>query len=450
MTYMSIFVTQNQSGFGRHITYHTVIDDVSGIFPKTPIKVAGINAGRIKSIELHGSRAKVSFEIREDVVITEEAILRIKSVGFLGDRYLDINLGSQQKPRLPENAFIISKTGGGLENLTKDAGDVLKDLKAITGSIKEAVSPDSTEQKPLVDIIANIRDATANAKDMLASLKTVIHGNESKLNSMVDNMERLTKNLATETDAMNGQSLMSDLKKLGPILDQLKQTMKNVDIIVADVKNGKGTVGKLLRDDEVIDQVTETLSGVNKIVNRVNALKTELNLFSGINTDFGNQSGINLDILPAPERFYRLGLVTSEIGPANQQEINESITGTINSTTTMNRTVRDKNAFVFNAQIGRKIHNWGFRAGVIESAGGFGVDYYFRQQGSRLTFEAFDYRTGLGPNLRLLGEVHLWNVFYGRLALEDLISETDQQSLTVGAGLRFTDEDLKGLIGFFL
>ena len=49
---MSLKITSNQSGFGDYISYKTIVRDASGIFPKTPIRVAGINAGRIKKIEL--------------------------------------------------------------------------------------------------------------------------------------------------------------------------------------------------------------------------------------------------------------------------------------------------------------------------------------------------------------------------------------------------------------
>jgi len=47
---MSLKITSNQSGFGKHVTYKTKMEDAAGILEKTPIKVAGINAGRIKSI----------------------------------------------------------------------------------------------------------------------------------------------------------------------------------------------------------------------------------------------------------------------------------------------------------------------------------------------------------------------------------------------------------------
>ena len=100
---MSLKVTSNQSGFGDYVTYRTIIKDAAGIFPKTPIRVAGINAGRIKNIELSGT-ALVTFEILEHVKVRKNAQLRIKSVGFLGDKYLDIILGREEV--LPSGSLI--------------------------------------------------------------------------------------------------------------------------------------------------------------------------------------------------------------------------------------------------------------------------------------------------------------------------------------------------------
>ena len=52
LVFMSLKITSNQSGFGQYVTYRTIVKDASGIYPKTPIKVAGIAAGRISAIEL--------------------------------------------------------------------------------------------------------------------------------------------------------------------------------------------------------------------------------------------------------------------------------------------------------------------------------------------------------------------------------------------------------------
>ena len=90
VVFMSLKITSNQSGFGDYTTYRTIIKDASGIFPKTPIKVAGINAGRIKQIELQDNSALITFEVLNRVKITTGSKLRMKSVGFLGDKYLEM------------------------------------------------------------------------------------------------------------------------------------------------------------------------------------------------------------------------------------------------------------------------------------------------------------------------------------------------------------------------
>ena len=96
IAYMSLKITSNQSGFGNYNGYRTIVKDATGIFPKTPIKVAGINAGRIKGIELSGNSALITFEILTEVKITKDSKLRIKSMGFLGDKYIDIVIGDDK------------------------------------------------------------------------------------------------------------------------------------------------------------------------------------------------------------------------------------------------------------------------------------------------------------------------------------------------------------------
>jgi len=118
---MSLKITQNQSGFGKHVQYQTVLTDASGIFEKTPIKVAGINAGKKKKIQLTGNKALITFEILEDIKITPSAKLKIKSVGLLGDKFIDMDLGDQSGDRLPKDSILITEDGEGIDGIAKDA-----------------------------------------------------------------------------------------------------------------------------------------------------------------------------------------------------------------------------------------------------------------------------------------------------------------------------------------
>ena len=436
---MSLKITQNQSGFGKHVQYQTILSDASGIFEKTPIKVAGINAGRIKSIELEGNQALLTFEIIEKIKITPSAKLKIKSVGLLGDKFIDMDLGDQKGDRLAENSMIITEGGEGLDNLAKDASAVLKDVKSITESIKEALKDDQGN-----NVIKNI---VKNINEMTESLRRVTDTNEEKVNRIIDDLEALSSQLAHETDRYQKDSLMADLSKVGPIMDKVDATVSDLRVIVADVKDGKGTVGKLLRDDAVVDQVSQTLSSVNRLVNRINNIEADIGLSTGANTRTGSDTRFDLDIYPAPERFFRLGLVTNDFGPQTETETDTytSTNGGAETKTSVRKI--NKSDFKFNFQIGRRIQRWSLRAGIIESTGGVGIDYFIPDYGIRAGLELFDYQKQAGANLRFFTEIKLWNVLFTRLAGEDLISKDGSQSATISLGLRFTDQDLVALLG---
>lgn len=438
---MSLKITQNQSGFGKHVTYKTLVKDASGIFEKTPIKVAGINAGKIKSIELSGRDALITFEIQEKVKVTPNAKLKIKSVGLLGDKFIDIDLGAESDERLQEGSFLTTEGGGGFDSLAKDASAVLKDVKEITAGIKEALRDDEG-RNVVKQIVENINEVTS-------SLRRITDNNEEKVNKIIDDIEQLSSQLAHETDRYQKDSLMADLSKIGPILDKVDATVSDLKVIVADVKDGKGTVGKLLRDDAVVDQVSQTLSSVNRLVNRINNIEADIGLSTGANTRTGSDTRFDLDIYPAPERFFRLGIVTNDFGPEQERET-DTYTSTNGGPVTKTSIRKiNKDAFKFNFQIGRRIQRFGLRAGLIESTGGVGIDYFFPDWGIRTGMELFDYQKEAGPNLRLMGEFKIWNVLFARVAGEDLISKDGKQSATVSMGLRFSDQDLAALIGIF-
>ena len=139
-----------------------------------------------------------------------------------------------------------------------------------------------------------------------------------------------------------------------------------------------------------------------------------------------------------------MGVSTSKYGPSVTKEL---ITNTDGVVTNEFTTETDQNTYLFDIQLGRKFHNWSFRGGLIQSTGGLGIDYTLSSLGINFGLEAFNYRKEDGINIRFSSELFLWNVVYSKLALEDLAM--DSRSVTMSVGIRFLDEDLKSLIGFF-
>lgn len=438
---VSLKITSNQAGFGEYMEYRSILNDATGIYENATIRVAGIVAGRIKKVELskNQTQAVMTFEVLTDIKMTKYSVLRIKTVGFLGDKYIDINPGNTQPPRLEEGSYIPVEGGGGFEELGKDASDVLKEVKEIAKAIRESLY-DEDKNNIVKGIMRDI-------KKVSGSLKTIIGDNEGKLSQTVQDLAKVANQLAYETDRYADGSLMNDMEGLKPILANMEKTTKDLKDIMANVKAGKGTVGKLLQDEEVVDQVNETLAGVNRIVNRINNYKTDLEIFSGANTEFGGRTDLNLDIIPAPERFFRLGLVLSDYGPALVENTETTTSEDGGPETTVSEREVNTSEFKFNLQIGRRFGNLALRGGLIENTGGLGVDYHVPSWGNRNFIEVFDYQEEVGPNVRVGTEWKIWNVLYTRVMAEDVASDTNYKSYVISAGLKFTDDDLASLIG---
>lgn len=437
---MSLVVTSNQSGFGAYNEYYTTISDASGIFPKTPIKVAGINAGRIKDIELTGNKAKITFEVLDRVKITKGSVLKIRSVGFLGDKYLEIYIANNDE-LLEDGSPLLAEEKAGIETLLKDASEVMQDVKVLIGSIKESFVPEGGEPA-MKQIVSDVKETMKNTRELTGQLKELMGRNDEKLQNIINNLEDFTSQLAYQTDANEPGSTVADVKE---ILKKTDGMMADLQDIVQNIKDGKGTVGKLLVEEEIADEVKSTLSSVQKVIGRVDSIRTQLSVYTGANTGTGQtDTTAELRIFPSPGRFYLIGVTTSEFGPERRKITETTVGGT---TTIEDEKVRKYNDTLLNLQLGRRIDNWTFRGGLIDSYGGLAVDYNFDDWNTVTSLEVFDYRDGIGPNIRLALDFQLWSVIYGKIEGEDLINDA---GMTYSLGLKFNDEDIKGLVGIFL
>ena len=270
--FMSLMVTSHQSGLSTHVPYQTTLKDASGIFPRTPIRIAGIQSGRIKEIKLFENKALVIFEVIEGIKITKDSRLRVKSVGFLGDKYLEMVLGHSGEI-VEEMGIVIAEEGGGFADIAKDAEEIMKDVKAIVKEIKQTLLP-ADRTSPIKNITEDIEEMLKTTRELAHTLKDIF--DKEKMEQLFQDLEAFTRALRENMDIENDNSLLAGVDRILVNTEKLTEDLKG---IVADLKSGKGTVGKFLVEEEIADEISKTLSGVNKLVGRANSIKTELAFF---------------------------------------------------------------------------------------------------------------------------------------------------------------------------
>ena len=111
----------NLSGFGGGDTYALTayFDNIGGLKVRAPVRSAGVTVGRVAAITLDPKRYQgaVRIEIDRAVQFPSDSSARILTSGLLGDQYIGIEPGYQEKNFGPGDEIKQTQSAVVLENL---------------------------------------------------------------------------------------------------------------------------------------------------------------------------------------------------------------------------------------------------------------------------------------------------------------------------------------------
>lgn len=111
----------NLASFGdqKGYTVTAKFDNIGGLKPRAPVRSAGVTVGRVKSIGLDSKtfQGVVTMEVDNDVQFPKDSSAKILTAGLLGDQYIGIEAGGDEKNL--KGGDVISQTQSAvvLENL---------------------------------------------------------------------------------------------------------------------------------------------------------------------------------------------------------------------------------------------------------------------------------------------------------------------------------------------
>ena len=73
-------------------------DNASGLKTGAPVEVAGVEVGRVDSIQITPlSQARISMKLEPGVKVHDDAIASIRTKGIIGDKFVKLSPGSSEK-----------------------------------------------------------------------------------------------------------------------------------------------------------------------------------------------------------------------------------------------------------------------------------------------------------------------------------------------------------------
>jgi phospholipid/cholesterol/gamma-HCH transport system substrate-binding protein len=442
-----------------------VFDSVQGLDDKAAIRVAGVRVGRVDGIHLEGRKARVTLLLETDVPLTEGAEASIANLGLLGDKFVELDPGPQGAPPLAAGAVLPGRSPVSIDQ-------ALAKIEKIGDSVEGFLSGGGAGGG-LGDLVSSIRQTSDE-------LRAVIVENRQSLGGTVKNFERFSSTLAEDLPRLTSQiervlgqvdavlaenrgNLKDSMGNIKELTAKVQTSVDNLNEITGKIASGEGTIGKLVNSDEAHDELISALdsvkSGVDTLsdtLGRVSKLKLDVAMDADYLTDQNDsRSSVRLNLWPKGDdsrHVYRFDVVNDPRGRVSEKTDTITVTnpdGTT-ETTTINRTTVEKRRYDYTAMFGfplldRRLLLWG---GLIETTGGVQVEYGLVPKKLWLSLEAYDFsrEQNLDPHLRLSATWFPWRNVYVRGGYDDPLVAR-YRSPFVGAGVTWSDDDLKYLLG---
>jgi phospholipid/cholesterol/gamma-HCH transport system substrate-binding protein len=91
----------------------------------------------------------------------------------------------------------------------------------------------------------------AQFKEASGQINIILADNKTKINSSMNNIDKMTSNFSKISDSLEKQNLAQTI-------ENLQSTLANVDKMMADLQSGKGTMGKMLNDDALYSNLNKS------------------------------------------------------------------------------------------------------------------------------------------------------------------------------------------------
>lgn len=473
-SFIVFYVAVTKNALSKNETYSVsaVFTDASGLAEKTRIQIAGIDVGRIERIALEGQLARVYIRIKKDVPLYKNAQIAKVSESLLGDFKLDIMPGDPSLPPLGEGGVIGEvQSKSDLSVVQSEMRTIAANVREITETLKNVIASKDGEAS-LKEIIRQVESATEAVDAIAHNISRTVAANEKNVNDVMRNVAELSSKLNRIADSVsevigsNQGDMKASVASLRQAMDKVNESLTSIQSSVKKVDEGQGTIGKLINDPTLHDNVNETVENANSFIKKLTGLQAEVDLRSEYHIPFRpddvliDPSGylknyVQVKLKPKPDKWYQFELISDPRGRFTRQvSTSRRSPGDVfeNAQRIDDTTTISFNQLKISLMLAKRFYFATFRFGIIEDTGGAGFNLNFFNDSLELRTDLFQFgsrdRFGNPMNPRLKSFISYEPIkhMYMHAGVDDPFN-TRFMTFTVGAGVRFTDDDLASLLG---
>ncbi len=254
-------IGESNNLFTRKARYFVRFETVSGLTPGNPVQLNGVNVGTVDRIDLPEAADErmltvhISVDGRYADRVREDSEARIKTLGLLGDKYVQLSSGSPEAPAIPRGGEISAGEATDVDELIASGENAVDNFVAISVSLREILGRMERGEGILGQLTADT-EAGNVARDRLVGI--------------LDSMQQLAEKLES------GEGSLGRLLHDDTLAVRLEATVGRVEGLLDALDSGDGALPALIHDAGTRERLDRTLTHLGDAAGHLSELTAGL------------------------------------------------------------------------------------------------------------------------------------------------------------------------------
>lgn len=260
--------------FERRYTLHAFFGTIEGLNVGAPVRLAGVSVGKVSAITFGKDlaskkiRATMSLDARLQDRIREDSIASIGTIGLVGDKVLELTVGSPDKKVLPPGAVLASIDPTDYAKLLQRGDQIVDNVLRISDSLSHLLGggAGAEARQDLAQSISSLSRIMREIEQGDGLLHALVY--EKRSGEVLNDLRHAARTLNELTTKFQAQKGLAHVLFADPradkIMGDLEQASNNLKLVSARLAKGEGTLGALIDDPTLYEDLSSLLRGANR------------------------------------------------------------------------------------------------------------------------------------------------------------------------------------------